>query len=183
MRHPAFFFSMSPLFLWYFRFRLPFELPGFASTLRPSNKMLSLALLIIRFMLASRYGILGLVWAGDWAAMTIGLLLFHWQHVYESGHVVQSSKDWNMFDAALKGSSFIHVHPLLKFFTLGIECHHIHHMNSRIPGYLLGACHDEAPKGLWDELGVQKLYFQDLWSSLFLTLWDTDTGKFVRFPN
>lgn len=163
--------------------RLPFELPGFAATLRASNKMCSTALLTVRYMLAYRHGMFGIVWAGDYAAMVIGLLLFHWQHVYECGHVVQSSKDWNIFDAALKGSSFIHVHPLLKFFTLGIEYHHIHHMNIRIPGYMLKACHDEAPKGLWDELGLQKHSSQDLWSSLFLTLWDTDSGKFVTFPN
>ena len=114
----------------------------------------------------------------------------HWQHVYEHGYVInavdglktQNPVPWDRYAAAFDGSSFLQVHPLLKFFTLGIEYHHIHHLDIRVPGYSLQRCHDEAPVGLWDELGIVKLELADCWKSVFMTLWDEKRDVFVPFP-
>jgi hypothetical protein len=43
----------------------------------------------------------------------------------------------------LLGSSFIQIPYLLKYFTMGIEYHHIHHTNAKIPGYNLQQYHEE----------------------------------------
>jgi omega-6 fatty acid desaturase (delta-12 desaturase) len=110
--------------------------------------------------------------------------------VYEHGYVInavdglktQNPVPWDRYAAAFDGSSFLQVHPLLKFFTLGIEYHHIHHLDIRVPGYSLQRCHDEAPVGLWDELGIVKLELADCWKSVFMTLWDEKRDVFVPFP-
>ena len=41
------------------------------------------------------------------------------------------------FENGLKGASYIKVPWFFRFFTFGIEYHHIHHLNARIPGYYL----------------------------------------------
>lgn len=110
--------------------------------------------------------------------------------MYEHGYVInavdglktQNPVPWDRYAAAFDGSSFLQVHPLLKFFTLGIEYHHIHHLDIRVPGYSLQRCHCEAPVGLWDELGIVKLELADCWKSLFMTLWDEKRDVFVPFP-
>ena len=61
--------------------------------------------------------------------------------MYEHGYVINAvdglkTKDpvpWDRYAAAFDGSSFLQVPPLLKFFTLGIEYHHIHHLDIRVP--------------------------------------------------
>ena len=35
---------------------------------------------------------------------------------------------------------------MLAWITFGIEYHHIHHLNSRVPSYNLQKCHDEGMK-------------------------------------
>lgn len=36
---------------------------------------------------------------------------------------------------------------MLRWATLGIEYHHIHHLNTKVPGYALRECHESAPEG------------------------------------
>lgn len=72
----------------------------------------------------------------------INFLSFFNQHTYNPSYVV-GNREWTQRNSGLLGSSFIQVPYLLKYFTMGIEYHHIHHMNSKIPGYNLQAYHDE----------------------------------------
>jgi fatty acid desaturase len=75
-------------------------------------------------------------------AASIGFMLFHSQHVYNPPYMVTMDKT-HPKDSGLKGSSFIHVPWALTYFTGGIEYHHIHHMNSKIPGYHLKQYHTD----------------------------------------
>ena len=190
LRHPAVFFPIAPVLTWYVKMRLPIELrPNRPAAYRFSDKMLSIALMAARYYTAYRFGILDVVGCGDYCAMLAGVVLFHWQHVYEHGYVInavdglktENPVPWDRYAAAFDGSSFLQVHPFFKFFTLGIEYHHIHHLDIRVPGHALRRCHDEAPVGLWDELGIVKLELKDCWASLFMTLWDEKRDIFVPF--
>jgi len=44
-------------------------------------------------------------------------------------------------DNGLEGCSHLQIGFPLNWFTLGIEYHHVHHLNARIPGYRLKAAH------------------------------------------
>ena len=72
----------------------------------------------------------------------LDLMLFHSQHGFNPPYIVKDEK-YNQKDSGLKGSSFIEIPYLFKYFTGGIEYHHIHHMNSKIPNYNLQLYHEE----------------------------------------
>jgi len=72
---------------------------------------------------------------------TCGALLFFNQHTFNPPYVV-NNETWNQKDSGILGSSFIQVPYWLQYFTGSIEYHHIHHMNSKIPGYSLQKYHE-----------------------------------------
>ena len=109
-----------------------------------------------------------------------GVMLFHCQHGFNPSYVVDD-KTWNKQDNGLLGSSYILVPPLLKYFTGGIEYHHIHHMNAKIPGYNLQYYHEEvvAHSDMFDS--VVTLSVRDCMTNLFLVVYDEKKKKFVTF--
>ena len=179
LRHPVPFFLLAPLLTWYFKMRLPFELrPERKAAYRFSDKLLSTAFMYLRYKGASMLGILPLVFGGDYLAMAIGVLLFHWQHVYDPGYV-RPAETWRIKEASMEGSSFALIPAPLKYFTLGIEYHHIHHFRTRIPGYMLRTVHEAAPKGYFNDVVV--LDGKAMWRSLFLQCWDDYTDRYATF--
>lgn len=50
------------------------------------------------------------------------------------------------YTAALRGSSYFELPPILQWFSGNIGLHHIHHMCSRIPNYRLQACLGAIPE-------------------------------------
>jgi acyl-lipid omega-6 desaturase (Delta-12 desaturase) len=109
--------------------------------------------------------------------VSLGFMLFHNQHTYNPGYIVDD-KNWNKKDSGLKGSSFIQVPEYLKYFTMGIEYHHVHHMNAKIPGYNLEIYHAENYK---DDETITKLSMKDCYDNLWLTLYDEKTKKYISF--
>lgn len=84
--------------------------------------------------------------------------------------------------AALEGSTWVYIPPVLDFFTLGIEYHHIHHLNTRVPSYSLRACHESVPEEFWTR--DHKVTYVGPWLSLvsvFNVMYDEETDKFVPF--
>jgi hypothetical protein len=96
-------------------------------------------------------------------------MVFHNQHSYNPSYVVDN-ENWNMTDSGLKGSSFIQIPYLLKYFTGGIEYHHIHHFNSKIPNYNLQSYHEEviSKSNIFDN--IVKLSITDCYNNLTLSL-------------
>lgn len=181
LRHPIPFFALAPALTWFFKMRLPFELrPGRKAAYRCGDKMLNLAAMVGRYWLAARLGVCDMVLAGDYLAMFTGVLLFHWQHVYDPGYVCGGAmREWKLRYAAMHGSSIITIPECLKWFTLGIEYHHIHHFRTRIPGYMLRHVHESAPEDMWDQ--VVTLHPKDMWRSLWLTVYDDCEGRYSTF--
>ena len=118
-----------------------------------------------------------IVWApAALLAGSIGIWLFYVQHQFEDAYW-QSNAEWSYADAALRGSSYLKLPPLLRFFTGNIGLHHVHHLNARIPNYNLPRAHAASPMfatvptlSLWDGL-----------RSVRLKLWDEQAGRLVTF--
>jgi acyl-lipid omega-6 desaturase (Delta-12 desaturase) len=118
-----------------------------------------------------------IVWApAALLAGSIGIWLFYVQHQFEDAYW-QSSAEWTYADAALRGSSYLKLPPVLRFFTGNIGLHHVHHLNARIPNYNLPRAHAASPMfaavptlSLWD--GLRSVRFK---------LWDEQAGRLVTF--
>ena len=118
-----------------------------------------------------------IVWApAALLAGSVGIWLFYVQHQFEDAYR-QSGVDWSYADAALRGSSYLKLPRVLRFFTGSIGLHHVHHLNARIPNYNLQRAHDASPMfgavptlSLWD--GLRSVRFK---------LWDERAGRLVTF--
>jgi len=109
----------------------------------------------------------------------IGVFLFHNQHTFNPSYVV-NNETWSFKNSGLLGSSFIQIPYLLKYFTGGIEYHHIHHTNAKIPGYNLQKYHEEviSKSNLFDN--VVKLSLTDCYNNLKLRLYSEKNNKYIR---
>ena len=108
---------------------------------------------------------------------SLGFMLFHNQHTFNTPYVV-THKEWNKKQSGLDGSSFIRVPWYLKYFTLGIEYHHIHHMNASVPGYKIQKLHEELSKT--NELDdINCLTMAKCYRNLWLVLYDECNNKYI----
>jgi omega-6 fatty acid desaturase (delta-12 desaturase) len=78
----------------------------------------------------------------QWIGGAIGIYLFYVQHNFKNRYFV-SSKEWNLYDSAMQGSTFYDLPQPLKWLTANIGYHHIHTLVPRIPFYKLPKCHQE----------------------------------------
>lgn len=108
-------------------------------------------------------------WIGNW--------LFYVQHQFE-GTYWEREESWSFHAAALQGSSYFKLPPILQWFSGNIGLHHIHHLCSRTPNYRLQACLDKAPE-------LRRLTKQiTLWESFRcwrLALWDEQRRLLIGF--
>jgi omega-6 fatty acid desaturase (delta-12 desaturase) len=73
-----------------------------------------------------------------------GVFLFYVQHQFEDAYW-EGGETWSYADAALKGSSYLKLSPVLRFFSGNIGLHHVHHLSAKIPNYNLQRAHEESP--------------------------------------
>jgi omega-6 fatty acid desaturase (delta-12 desaturase) len=108
----------------------------------------------------------------------VALMTFHCQHTFNPAYVV-NNEDWNTRNGGLLGSSFIQIPKYLKYFFHGIEYHHIHHINSKIPGYNLQKYHEEvvSKSSVFDN--IVKLSMMDCYNNLWLVLYDETKNKYI----
>jgi acyl-lipid omega-6 desaturase (Delta-12 desaturase) len=109
-------------------------------------------------------------------AGSAGIWLFYVQHQFEDTFWERRT-EWTYADAALRGSSYLKLPGVLRFFTGNIGLHHVHHLNARIPNYNLQRAHDENP--IFH--GVPTLSLWDGLRAVRLKLWDEDAGRLVTF--
>ena len=108
-----------------------------------------------------------------------GFILFQNQHTFNPPYVVDNAT-WNFKDSGLLGSSFIQIPEYLKYFVGGIEYHHIHHINSKIPGYNLRKYHEEvvSTSNLFDN--IVKLSIYECFENLKLRLFSEEKNRYIR---
>jgi cold shock CspA family protein len=74
-------------------------------------------------------------------ASIVGVWLFAQQHRFERSLWARHS-EWTFTTAALTGSPYLRLPPILRWFTGNIGFHHVHHLSPRVPNYRRNECHD-----------------------------------------
>ncbi len=105
-----------------------------------------------------------------------GVFLFYVQHQFEDAYW-ETGESWDYADAALKGSSYLKLNPVMRFFSGNIGLHHVHHLSAKIPNYNLQRAHEESP--IFADVPI--LTFADGVRTLRLKLIDPAGGRLVTF--
>ena len=176
MRNPLVMFTIGAFLVFTVFHR--FSRPGAGRRERRSVVWTNLALLGI---------FAALVWLLGWRTVLLvqlpvsllasaaGVWLFYVQHNFD-GTYWERQERWDFVAAALQGSSFYKLPRLLQWFTGNIGFHHIHHLNPRVPNYLLPLCFEEIPY-----FQVRPLTLRASLHSLGYRLWDERSGRMVGY--
>ena len=109
-------------------------------------------------------------------AAAAGIWLFYVQHQFEDTYWKEHA-EWDYATSAIRGSSYLKLPGVLRWFTGSIGLHHVHHLGPRIPNYALERCYAENP--LFHEVTV--LTLTESVRTLRLTLWDEARQRLVGF--
>jgi len=109
---------------------------------------------------------------------SLGVWMFYVQHQFEETYW-HDDESWNHPDAALYGSSYYDLPPVLAWLTGYIGIHHVHHLYGRIPFYRLPEVLAENPE-LAD---IRRLTIKDSFKTVRLRLWDSAQNKMVGFAD
>ena len=178
-RHPAVMFGIGPAYLFFLRHRLP--IGQMTDGWRPwaSAMLTNLAIAVLLVGLSSLFSV-GVVLAVFvpivLLAASFGVWLFFVQHQFEQTHWTKNDA-WTYHTAALHGSSYYALPPLLHWFSGNIGYHHIHHLVSRIPFYRL-------PRVMRDFPQLSSIGQVSVGMSLRgikLALWDEEKQTMVSF--
>jgi omega-6 fatty acid desaturase (delta-12 desaturase) len=115
-------------------------------------------------------------WPAAWLAGSAGIFLFYVQHQFEDAYWM-SAESWSFADAAIRGSSYLRLPAILRFFSGNIGYHHVHHLSVRVPNYNLRHAHDAIE--LFRDVPVLDL--RAALRSTRLKLWDERHGRLVTF--
>jgi omega-6 fatty acid desaturase (delta-12 desaturase) len=111
-------------------------------------------------------------------AASMGVWLFYVQHQFEDVAWSRNGQ-WDAQGAALAGSSYYDLPPVLRWFTANIGIHHVHHLNSRIPYYRLPQVLRDFP----ELRAVGRLTLANSLRSVRLALWCENRKKLVPFSD
>ena len=166
IRNPIIFFIFTPFINWFIIYRTPIESNKWINIYNKIENTIFNIILV--YIIYNDYFIY--YYISVYFSALLGLVLFHLQHTYENSYIYEDKRNWNKYISSLKSSSHLKIPYIFKWFTMGIEYHHIHHLNSKVPGFLLQKCHDEAPRHFWND--VTYLNYKDIYKSLKLMFYD-----------
>jgi omega-6 fatty acid desaturase (delta-12 desaturase) len=180
LRHPVVLFGGGPFHLMFTQRICPRGTP----LLSPERRSVWSTNFGIACLLA------GLAWLAGWRlvvlvylpaiylAAAVGIWLFYVQHQFEATYW-QPHAEWDYVTASIRGSSYLKLPSIPRWFTGDIGVHHVHHLSPRIPNYRLRRCHNENP--VFHE--VTTLTARDTVRTLRLALWDEDSQRLVSFAD
>jgi omega-6 fatty acid desaturase (delta-12 desaturase) len=172
-------FLVGPAFQFMIKHRFPWNVPFSWKREWQSVHRTNLALAVILGIASLTMGLknfLAIQIPVTLVSCSVGAWLFYIQHQYEDTYW-ENDKDWDYFDASIRGSSLYVLPKWLQWFTGNIGLHHIHHYNSRIPNYKLQQCYDENR----EFQNVTKLTLLSSLACIRLALWDETRKKLVGF--
>ncbi len=178
-RHPVIMFGIAPTVLFMLQNRLPF---GFmksgwqfwVSSMGTNVGIAAVLGLVIYF--GGIMPVLLVFFPTILIAATIGVWLFYVQHQFEETHW-DVEEDWQLHHAALHGSSFYDLPPVLRWFSGNIGVHHVHHLYSRIPFYRLMEVLKDHPVLATS----QRLTLRESLGCVKLQLWDAKERRLMSF--
>jgi omega-6 fatty acid desaturase (delta-12 desaturase) len=177
LRNPLLLFVLLPPLVFFVLYRFPFDTPASWRRERRSVHLNNLAIAAVVGALGWAVGFVdvALVYGPIMVLASIaGIWLFFVQHQFENTSWQRTDR-WSFIGAALKGSSFLRLPGILRWFTGNIGFHHVHHLNPRIPNYRLARCHA-------DHAALQVAPVVTLWTGLkatLLCLWDEEKMRMV----
>ncbi|MCI2398233.1 fatty acid desaturase [Aliiroseovarius subalbicans] len=177
-RHPVTLFAFAPGYLFFLQNRLPLGLMNagrYWISAMGTNAAILIALAVIWYF-GGMMPVLLIFVPSTLIAATAGMWLFYVQHQFEATQWDHES-EWQVHDAALYGSSYYVLPPVLNWFSANIGMHHVHHLYARIPFYRL-------PEVLRDhqELArANRMTIRESLTSARLHLWDEKTRRLVSF--
>lgn len=142
-RHPAFLFTVAPVFLFTILQRIPKK-----SATKKEVKNIWFTNLLLILMGVGLSAVFGWKTVVLYQVLTVaiassaGVWLFYVQHQFEEVYW-EKGEEWDLAEAALKGSTFYKLPLVFEWISGYIGYHHIHHLNARIPNYNLKSCYRE----------------------------------------
>jgi len=106
----------------------------------------------------------------------IAAIFFYLQHQYEDTFW-EHSAHWDLYHASIHGSSHLVTGKFWSWVSGNVGCHHIHHLNTRIPCYKL---HDATAKAN-EFLDVKPIFLSQIFRHLRCVLWDEEQKKLISF--
>lgn len=184
LRNPVFLFGVVPFYSFFLQNRLPVGLMR-------AGWQYWFSALTTNVAIAAILGTIG--WYGGWQVLLFvflptmllaaiaGMWLFYVQHQFEDT-VWDRQQNWNVQDAAFKGSSHYDLPGILRWITANIGVHHVHHLANRIPFYRLSEVirdHDILAQSqrltLWESFRCARLHLWDEKSRTLLSF--SDAGE------
>ena len=178
-RHPLIRFGLGPAYVFVISQRLPIGMmregwKPWASVI--GNSLAALAGLIALIWLFGVGPVLTVNLVTMLLAGSAGVWLFYVQHQFEEASWSREGV-WNRDEAALAGSSHLHLPQPLRWMTANIGIHHVHHLSSRIPFYHLPRVLKDHP----ELRAMSRLSLRDAFGAVRLSLWDESAGRMVSF--
>ena len=177
-RHPMVLFGLGPAYLFFLQNRLPIGLMSgrrYWVSAMGTNAAILGALGVMLFF-GGLAPVLLIFVPSTLLAATAGMWLFYVQHQFETTHWAEEG-DWQLQEAALRGSSHYVLPPVLRWMSANIGIHHVHHLYSRIPFYRL-------PEVLRDHAELAQSNRMTILESLGnarLHLWDEQSKRLLSF--
>ncbi len=177
-RHPITLFGLGPGYLFFFQNRLPL---GLTVSIRfwISAMATNLAIFAVLFSIYYFGGLMPVLLIflpSTLIAATAGVWLFYVQHQFENTHW-DADENWQLHEAALHGSSYYQLPPVLQWFSANIGIHHVHHLYSRIPFYRL----TEVLRDHSDLANSNQMTIRQSLASSRLHLWDEKHKRLLSF--
>ena len=178
-RNPIVLFVIGPFYVFFLQQRLPHGI--MKEGWRPWVSAMGTNVVLFAFLASAIWmgglNMLLLIWAPTMLlAAMIGVWLFFVQHQFEETYWARN-ENWEMVEAAMRGSSHYDLPPVLRWLTGNIGVHHIHHVSSRIPFYKLRDVLKKDP-ALKD---VNRLSLLTSIRCAGLSLWDEASQRLVSF--
>jgi omega-6 fatty acid desaturase (delta-12 desaturase) len=178
-RNPVFLFGIGAVLHFVVVHRFPWTTPRKWKQAWRSVWLTNLALMAILTVMALTIGLKSfLLVHGPVILFTCsaGVWLFYVQHQFEETYW-HRTHDWDYYDAALEGSSFLALPRPLQWVTANIGIHHVHHLSARIPNYRL----QEAMESIPELQNPTRVTMLDSIRLLGLSLWDEAEQRLVGF--
>jgi omega-6 fatty acid desaturase (delta-12 desaturase) len=144
----------------------------------PLAVLLHLALIGLAWALLGWQSALAGVFFPQFVSAATGSYLFYAQHNFPAAEL-RSRDAWTYHHAALRASSMMDMPALMHWFTGNIGYHHVHHLNHKIPFYLLPDAMAAIPE--LQDPGRTSWHPRDVLACLRLALWDPDRNRFISW--
>ena len=178
-RHPVVMFLIGPAHLFLLQHRVPVGFMRDGSMPWVSTMATNAATAVILSLLVWFVGLKAFLLVQlpiTLLAGSAGVWLFYVQHQFGDTRW-DHDPNWKMHDAALHGSSYYDLPPLLRWFTANIGMHHIHHLCSRIPYYKLPRALSEFP----ELKTIGRLTLAESFRCVRFALWDENRRTLISF--